>query len=82
MVVMITADHGNLEVMSDKTTGQPHTAHTTDPVPFILSDNRRGSATAAALPTSRRRSSRSWHRAAEGNDRDEPHRLTTAHREP
>jgi 2,3-bisphosphoglycerate-independent phosphoglycerate mutase len=36
MVVMITADHGNLEVMTDRTTGQPHTAHTTDPVPFIL----------------------------------------------
>jgi 2,3-bisphosphoglycerate-independent phosphoglycerate mutase len=36
MVVMITADHGNLEVMKDATTGQPHTAHTTDPVPFIL----------------------------------------------
>jgi 2,3-bisphosphoglycerate-independent phosphoglycerate mutase len=36
MTVMITADHGNLEVMTDKSTGQPHTAHTTDPVPFIL----------------------------------------------
>lgn len=35
-IVMITADHGNLEVMTDKTTGQPHTAHTTDPVPFII----------------------------------------------
>jgi 2,3-bisphosphoglycerate-independent phosphoglycerate mutase len=34
--VMITADHGNLEVMTDTGTGQPHTAHTTDPVPFIL----------------------------------------------
>jgi 2,3-bisphosphoglycerate-independent phosphoglycerate mutase len=34
--VLITADHGNLETMSDKGTGQPHTAHTTDPVPFIL----------------------------------------------
>jgi len=34
--VMITADHGNLEVMKDAGTGQPHTAHTTDPVPFIL----------------------------------------------
>jgi 2,3-bisphosphoglycerate-independent phosphoglycerate mutase len=36
MTVMITADHGNLEVMTDARTGQPHTAHTTDPVPFIL----------------------------------------------
>jgi 2,3-bisphosphoglycerate-independent phosphoglycerate mutase len=34
--VLITADHGNLEVMEDKATGQPHTAHTTDPVPFIV----------------------------------------------
>jgi 2,3-bisphosphoglycerate-independent phosphoglycerate mutase len=34
--VLITSDHGNLEVMSDPGTGQPHTAHTTDPVPFIL----------------------------------------------
>lgn len=33
--VLITADHGNLEIMSDSSTGQPHTAHTTDPVPFI-----------------------------------------------
>jgi 2,3-bisphosphoglycerate-independent phosphoglycerate mutase len=36
LTVMITADHGNLEVMTDAGTGQPHTAHTTDPVPFIL----------------------------------------------
>jgi 2,3-bisphosphoglycerate-independent phosphoglycerate mutase len=34
--VLITADHGNLEVMEDRMTGQPHTAHTTDPVPFIV----------------------------------------------
>jgi 2,3-bisphosphoglycerate-independent phosphoglycerate mutase len=34
--VIITADHGNLEIMQDDRTGQPHTAHTTDPVPFIL----------------------------------------------
>ncbi len=35
MTVLITADHGNIEVMFDPATGQPHTAHTTDPVPFI-----------------------------------------------
>jgi 2,3-bisphosphoglycerate-independent phosphoglycerate mutase len=34
--VLITADHGNLEIMEDRATGQPHTAHTTDPVPFIV----------------------------------------------
>ncbi len=33
---LITADHGNLEIMRDDATGQPHTAHTTDPVPFIF----------------------------------------------
>lgn len=33
--VIITADHGNAEVMQDES-GEPHTAHTTDPVPFIL----------------------------------------------
>jgi 2,3-bisphosphoglycerate-independent phosphoglycerate mutase len=35
-VVLITADHGNIEMLADTSTGQPHTAHTTDPVPFIL----------------------------------------------
>jgi len=35
MQVFITSDHGNIEIMSDPSTGQPHTAHTTDPVPFI-----------------------------------------------
>lgn len=33
--VIITADHGNAEQMYDAVTKQPHTAHTTDPVPFI-----------------------------------------------
>ncbi len=36
MVVVITADHGNVEIMLDPSTGQPLTAHTTDPVPFII----------------------------------------------
>jgi 2,3-bisphosphoglycerate-independent phosphoglycerate mutase len=34
--VLITADHGNCELMRDPVTGQPHTAHTTNPVPFFL----------------------------------------------
>ncbi len=34
--VAITADHGNVEMMVDPTTGQPHTAHTTNPVPFVV----------------------------------------------
>jgi 2,3-bisphosphoglycerate-independent phosphoglycerate mutase len=33
--VFITADHGNCETMVDAKTGQPHTAHTTNPVPLI-----------------------------------------------
>lgn len=32
---LITADHGNAEQMSNPTTGQAHTAHTSEPVPFI-----------------------------------------------
>ena len=34
--MLITADHGNAEQMIDPTTGGPHTAHTTNPVPFIV----------------------------------------------
>ena len=36
-VALITADHGNAEKMADEN-GQPFTAHTTNPVPFILTD--------------------------------------------
>src|SRR5574341_366073 len=36
--VLITADHGNAELMIDPKTGEPHTAHTTNPVPFLLID--------------------------------------------
>ena len=32
---LITADHGNAEQMVDPVTGGPHTAHTTNPVPFL-----------------------------------------------
>ncbi len=35
-ILLITADHGNSEQMIDYTTGEPHTAHTTNPVPLIL----------------------------------------------
>lgn len=37
---IITADHGNVEQMSDKTSGQPHTAHTCELVPFVLLSQR------------------------------------------
>lgn len=35
-VLLITADHGNAEVMINEETGQPHTAHTLNPVPLII----------------------------------------------
>ncbi|HEX9610379.1 MAG TPA: 2,3-bisphosphoglycerate-independent phosphoglycerate mutase, partial [Gemmatimonadales bacterium] len=34
--VLVTADHGNCELMIDPVTGGPHTAHTTNPVPFLM----------------------------------------------
>ncbi|MPY73416.1 MAG: 2,3-bisphosphoglycerate-independent phosphoglycerate mutase [Alphaproteobacteria bacterium] len=41
-VMLITADHGNAEQMTDKSTGQPHTAHTTNLVPLVLAGGRSG----------------------------------------
>jgi 2,3-bisphosphoglycerate-independent phosphoglycerate mutase len=38
MAMVVTADHGNCEMMVDPATGQPHTAHTLGPVPFLLAD--------------------------------------------
>ncbi|KAK0200296.1 cofactor-independent phosphoglycerate mutase [Desarmillaria ectypa] len=35
-ILLITADHGNAEQMKNLETGAPHTAHTTNPVPFIM----------------------------------------------
>jgi 2,3-bisphosphoglycerate-independent phosphoglycerate mutase len=37
-VSLVTSDHGNAEIMVDPETGQPHTAHTVNPVPFIVVD--------------------------------------------
>ena len=34
--LLVTADHGNCELMRDPVTGGPHTAHTTNPVPVLL----------------------------------------------
>ncbi len=42
---LVTADHGNAELMVDPETGEPHTAHTTNPVPFIYADPSRKGAT-------------------------------------
>ena len=38
--LVITADHGNLEMMRDPATGQPHTAHTVGPVPLVYVGER------------------------------------------
>jgi len=44
--LLVTADHGNCELMRDPVTGGPHTAHTTNPVPVVLLDG--GEVTLAA----------------------------------
>jgi len=54
--LLVTADHGNCEVMIDPATGGPHTAHTTNPVPFVAVNTpftrlRRGGALCDVAPT-------------------------------
>jgi 2,3-bisphosphoglycerate-independent phosphoglycerate mutase len=44
--LLVTADHGNAEMMRDPATGGPHTAHTTNPVPVMLLGGPAGSALA------------------------------------
>jgi 2,3-bisphosphoglycerate-independent phosphoglycerate mutase len=39
--LLVIADHGNCELMRDPQTGEPHTAHTTNPVPVLLVDGDR-----------------------------------------
>jgi 2,3-bisphosphoglycerate-independent phosphoglycerate mutase len=41
---LITADHGNVELMINPTTGQPHTAHTLWPVPLVYVSSRNSNA--------------------------------------
>jgi 2,3-bisphosphoglycerate-independent phosphoglycerate mutase len=36
--LLVTADHGNCELMRDPETGEPYTAHTTNPVPVVLAN--------------------------------------------
>jgi len=43
--VLVTADHGNCELMIDPATGGPHTAHTTNPVPFVIVGGKDGTGT-------------------------------------
>ena len=40
--LLVTADHGNCELMKDPETGGPHTAHTTNPVPVVLMGSNTG----------------------------------------
>ena len=35
-VLLVTADHGNADCMFDEATGKVNTAHTTNPVPFVV----------------------------------------------
>ncbi len=41
-VLLVTADHGNIELMKDQVTHEPHTAHTTLDVPIIAVNARKG----------------------------------------
>jgi 2,3-bisphosphoglycerate-independent phosphoglycerate mutase len=43
--ILVTADHGNCELMIDPATGGPHTAHTTNPVPLVLVGDGSGAKT-------------------------------------
>jgi 2,3-bisphosphoglycerate-independent phosphoglycerate mutase len=47
--ILITADHGNAEQMFDPATGQPHTAHTINPVPLLYIGRRATMAASGAL---------------------------------
>ena len=38
-MVLVSADHGNGDLMVDPATGGPYTAHTSSPVPFMLISN-------------------------------------------
>ncbi|TAH36129.1 MAG: 2,3-bisphosphoglycerate-independent phosphoglycerate mutase [Alphaproteobacteria bacterium] len=41
-VMLVTADHGNAEMMRDPETGEPHTAHTLNPVKLVLFNDKTG----------------------------------------
>ena len=48
--LLVTADHGNAELLIDPITGGPHTAHTTNPVPFLLISDQAGQGTTILRP--------------------------------
>ena len=47
--MIVTADHGNLEMMRDPVTGEPHTSHTVGPVPLVYVGRGRRCASGGAL---------------------------------
>src|ERR1019366_8248619 len=47
--LVVTADHGNCELMKDPETGGPHTAHTTNPVPVVVMRGSGASSQSGAL---------------------------------
>ncbi len=56
VIMLLTADHGNAEVMVNPQTGKPHTAHTTNEVPFLVINSndvtlREGGALCDVAPT-------------------------------
>ena len=76
-VALVTADHGNAEQMLEPD-GSPHTAHTTNPVPLVITlagarlreGGKLGDIAPTVLGAAR-------HRAAAGDDRPEPARLVS-----
>ena len=48
--LLVTADHGNAELLIDPLTGGPHTAHTTNPVPFLLISDEAAALSGAGRP--------------------------------
>ncbi len=52
--LLVTADHGNCEMMRDPATGGPHTAHTTNRVPVMLAGSRAPGCRTAGWRTWRR----------------------------
>ena len=57
---IVTADHGNAEQMWDDELNAPHTAHTSNPVPVILCDERFRGKTAAERHPQGRRADHAW----------------------
>ena len=49
VVLAMTSDHGNAEQMIDPATGEPHTAHTRNPVPFVVCEKGRPLASGGTL---------------------------------